>query len=941
MRRAAVHGRLGADGGITIDTHERPPTMNIARGRHQSGRQSCVRGRFEPLEARRVLDSTLTLAITEIMYNPVDPSAAELAINDMFDNDDFEFIELQNTGDMMIGLNGVTLTTPSFTFEFAGSNVTSLAAGDYVLLVRNQQGFEARYGTGMNGSIAGTYSDNLGNGGDTIAVTDGVAEIIHDFDYDDGGGWPGRADGNGSSLEVKDVGGDYNDPDNWRNSGEFNGTPGAAGLGPVNTVVVNEVLSHTDPPLTDTIELHNPTDQPIDVGGWYLSDTDGDYQKFRIPDGTVIGAGGYVTFDETDFNPSMGVDPNDFSLDSAEGDEVWLLAGDAAGNLTRFVDHVTFGAQLNGESWGRWPDGDGDLFPMASRTLGAANSGPRVGPVVLTEIMYNPPDPGIMGVAASDMEFIEIHNPTASAVDLTEWRLRGESDFDFPAAFSLPGGGTIVVVSFDPNNAELMDAFRDVYGLDPGETVPGVNVLGPYLGLLNNSGATVRLQRPDTPQMDGFVPRLLEDEVDYDDDAPWPVLADGAGGSLARLAPNLWGNDPASWVAAQPTPGDAAVGPPVLIVTVDPLVTNDVTPPLTGTVTDPAATVAVTVNGVEYAATNNGDGTWTVPDGTITPPLPHGVYDVLVTATNAGGPRTDATTDELNVDLVAPIATVHVLSTADDSPELTGAVDDPLATVEVAIAGMTYAAENHGDGTWTLADDTISPALAEGFHNVDVTVRDAVGNSAVAYTKIHVVFDATARPWRNPDNFMDVDGDMVISFDDAQTIFDDLNANGIRQLPPEQGGAAPFLDVNGDGLASWVDALIVINLQNRLIPPEILMLAAPAAGPLDPQTSDAAADRVHVVPVATAAEAIWHEFASRAGLDAAVPDDNYVDVETADIAVSVADGGYGPSAGAVEALLAADRKTSTAASQRVAVNAHVAHETSDASLEALLDDLFN
>ncbi|WP_302687003.1 hypothetical protein, partial [Acinetobacter seifertii] len=39
--------------------------------------------------------------------------------------------------------------------------------------------------------------------------------------------------------------------------------------------------------------------------------------------------------------------------------------------------------------------------------------------------------------------------------------------------------------------------------------------------------------------------------------------------------------------------------------------TNDTTPALTGTIDDPAATVVVTVDGVNYNATNNGNGTWT------------------------------------------------------------------------------------------------------------------------------------------------------------------------------------------------------------------------------------------------------------------------------------------------------------------------------------------
>ena len=38
------------------------------------------------------------LRITEINYNPHDPTAAERAVNPRCDNDDFEFIELVNTG---------------------------------------------------------------------------------------------------------------------------------------------------------------------------------------------------------------------------------------------------------------------------------------------------------------------------------------------------------------------------------------------------------------------------------------------------------------------------------------------------------------------------------------------------------------------------------------------------------------------------------------------------------------------------------------------------------------------------------------------------------------------------------------------------------------------------------------------------------------------------
>ena len=48
------------------------------------------------------------------------------------------------------------------------------------------------------------------------------------------------------------------------------------------------------------------------------------------------------------------------------------------------------------------------------------------------------------------------------------------------------------------------------------------------------------------------------------------------------------------------------------VVTINALVTGDTTPELTGTINDISATINVTVNGSIYAATNNGDGTWTL-----------------------------------------------------------------------------------------------------------------------------------------------------------------------------------------------------------------------------------------------------------------------------------------------------------------------------------------
>jgi hypothetical protein len=51
------------------------------------------------------------------------------------------------------------------------------------------------------------------------------------------------------------------------------------------------------------------------------------------------------------------------------------------------------------------------------------------------------------------------------------------------------------------------------------------------------------------------MPRVIEDEVLYDDHAPWPVAADGGGSSLQRMAPVFYGSQAASWSGSDPTPG--------------------------------------------------------------------------------------------------------------------------------------------------------------------------------------------------------------------------------------------------------------------------------------------------------------------------------------------------------------------------------------------------
>ena len=218
-----------------------------------------------------------------------------------------------------------------------------------------------------------------------------------------------------------------------------------------------------------------------------------------------------------------------------------------------------------------------------------------------------------------------------------------------------------------------------------------------------------------------------------------PALADGTY-DVSVTATDALGN-----AGTDGSTNELTVDTTAPVVTVTGLTTVDNTPALTGTVSDPSATVDVTVNGTTYAATNNGDGTWTLADNTIAPGLADGTYDVSVTATDAlGNAGTDGSTNELTVDTTAPVVTVTGLTTVDNTPQLTGTVNDPGATVDVTVDGTTYAATNNGDGTWTLADNTIAPALADGTYDVSVTATDSLGNAGTDGSTNELTIDTTA-----------------------------------------------------------------------------------------------------------------------------------------------------------------------------------------------------
>ena len=398
--------------------------------------------------------ATANLTLSEIHYNPEGSGQG-----------DAEFLEFKNTGANAVDMTGVQLGG-AVVFTFPSGIV--LLPGEHVVVVKDPALFDARYRTisspwyhsGIR--LAGAWSGSLANGGEEIIVLAANDAPIYTFTYDDDGAWPGRADGRGSSLELSDPNSAPTTlPDkaaflgtagNWRPSAEFHGSPGYAGSGPDNRVVINEILSASLAPSVDFIELLNISGVSQSVGGWFLSDSSDDYRKFKIPAATSLAGESYLVFNETQFNnaahPGCLVP---FSLSSG-GDDVFLLQADSTGNLLKFADRVEFSSAPGAMTYGRSPNGTGEFDLMRAPTQGTANTASltQYAPWVAAEF---PP-----GTAAAD---------TALAADPDKDGLDNLAEFSFKLPPLIPNG-TPISVTPAANGSPLQVTFalrNDIPGL--------------------------------------------------------------------------------------------------------------------------------------------------------------------------------------------------------------------------------------------------------------------------------------------------------------------------------------------------------------------------------------------------------------------------------------------------------------------------------------------
>ena len=230
-----------------------------------------------------VVQNFAGLKVTEIMYNP--------PLFGTNTSDDLEFLELKNTGTNTLDLSGLQFTD-GLTFTF--TNGTRLAPGAFFVLARNVSAFAQRYpGIPVNG----VYTGKLDSNGEKLTLAHVLGTNVFSFSYDNAVPWPVTPNGYGFSLVRANINGDPDLPSSWRPSANLGGSPGADDpVTSIAPILINEILTHTDLPQLDAIELFNPTSTNVNISGWFLSDDAAAPKKFRIPNGTTISPGGFSVF---------------------------------------------------------------------------------------------------------------------------------------------------------------------------------------------------------------------------------------------------------------------------------------------------------------------------------------------------------------------------------------------------------------------------------------------------------------------------------------------------------------------------------------------------------------------------------------------------------------------------------------------------------------------
>ncbi|AFT70278.1 Thrombospondin type 3 repeat family [Alloalcanivorax dieselolei B5] len=541
-------------------------------------------------------------------------------------------------------------------------------------------------------SDSSSGSSSGGSGDDNVAP-DAPTDLTVS---EDGGIVTGRGEP-GSTVTVRDSNGNVIGEGQTNAEGEFEvelSEPQVDGE-ELDVSLTDEAGNESEPgqvTAPDSTAPDAPTNVEVSGDGTTVTGEGEPGSKVTItdPDGNVIGEG--TVDDDGNFTVEL-TEPQ------TDGEELEVTLTDGTGNESEPVTAVA-------------PDGSGPDAPVI--TQAEDDVAPGTDPV-LTGGSTNDTSPTLTGTAEAGSTVAIFQDGTEIGTTTAD----GSGNWSFTPTTELAEGDysfTATATDAAGNTSDLSAVFE----LNVDTTAPATPTVEP------TDGATLigTAEAGSTVDVDTNGDGTPDYTVEADGSGNWSVtpdtpLADGTNVSVTAT-------DEAGNTSAPATIGVDATAP---VVALDALVTNDSTPELTGTVDDPDASLVVTVDGNDYTATNNGDGTWTLADGDL-PALTDGDYTVTVTATDAAGNESTAS-GALTVDTTAPAApTVEPT----DGTILTGTAEAG-STVDVDTNGdgtPDYTVEADADGNWSVTPDA---PLADGTE-VSVTATDPAGNTSDPATTI-------------------------------------------------------------------------------------------------------------------------------------------------------------------------------------------------------------
>ena len=450
--------------------------------------RSLLSGLFLAVGATAALGGQ-QVVFSEVMYNPTGSKP--------------EFIEVWNISNTPLDMakwrfsNGVRFEFPDFT---ASSNQAHFLKGKERIIVSSADAAATRaaYPTIPSAvRIFGPWEGALDNDGETVTLEDKNGVAVTSLEYGDDGHWPVAADGAGHSLVLANENRTFDDWRNWRRSNLAGGSPGAPETVVQPTLFISEA-HFTATNRVDWVEIHNAAAAGGSLDGLFLASTSNFADK--VPLSGAISPRGYASWNV------------DFAADNSGTLKLFLV--DSSNNV---IAAVKLTRVIGRDSLQEFPAQSGEWYSSTTSTRDAENNPERQVAIVINEIMVDPPSDQNLG------EFIELHNRSASAVDLSGWRLDEAVDFVFPQGSSIPAGGYLVVGG---DMAFLQGSY------------PGLTVLGNWRGQLRNGGEMIRLlDQHGNPA----------DIVDYKLGGDWPELANGLGSSLELVHPEMDNNVAGAW----------------------------------------------------------------------------------------------------------------------------------------------------------------------------------------------------------------------------------------------------------------------------------------------------------------------------------------------------------------------------------------------------------